>query len=547
MKNVYVLLLLNVWFISTEAQSFGWAKREGLWAYDYGYGSTTDNAGNLYVAGKYEENANFSNTILPCQGNHDIYLVKYSPAGAMQWVTTGGGTLGDYAEGVTTDGSSYVCIAGEIEGVNNPISFQNSNITLTTRAENDIFIAKYDLNGNLIWARQAGWYQNDKALAITHDNSGNIYISGFFNDTCMFGTNTFVYGSGANDIYLAKYDANGNFQWVRRAGGTGRDEAKGVVCDASGNVYICGMFENTAQFGNISVTSPGTYFDSFIAKYDANGNVQWVKTGSSPYDEVAWGITKDNAGRLYIAGEFNAYAVFDNIALTTAGWCDAFVACYDANGAIQWAKRAGGTMVDRARGIGTDGNNLYITGQFGSTASFGSSSVTAMDSSDIFIAKIDNAGNWQWSMSVGGSPDVYEPLGYESGNTICSDALGNVYASGALLDDGVFGSTTLTTYDRTDMFVAKIVQVGVGMPETDANATLQVYPNPSSGSVTVSIGEIQDQYAKVELFDCTGRSVMSRQVGEGPLQMDLGIYGKGIYMLQVSTGGSTMRERVIVQ
>ena len=74
MKKVYLLILLNLLFFSVSAQNFDWAKREGLWAYDYGYGIVNDNAGNVYVAGKYEENANFSGTVLSNAGNHDIYL-----------------------------------------------------------------------------------------------------------------------------------------------------------------------------------------------------------------------------------------------------------------------------------------------------------------------------------------------------------------------------------------------------------------------------------------------------------------------------------------
>src|ERR1051326_1602284 len=434
MRKVYLGMLLNVLFINLHAQTFDWAKREGLWAYDYGYGITNDNAGNVYVAGKYEENANFSNTILPCQGNHDIFLVKYDAGGSLQWVTTAGGSLGDYAEGVSCDGSNYVYIAGEIEGVNNPIYFQNSSVTLTAHALNDAFVAKYDLNGNLIWAQQAGWYQNDKALSVTHDNSGNVYICGFFNDTAKFGTNTFIYGYGGNDIYVAKYDANGNFQWVQKAGSPGRDEAKSIVCDASGNVYITGLFLGNCVFGNQTISAPNGYYDTFLAKYSPTGTLQWVKNAGGAYDDVGWSLTMDNSGKIYMGGEFNAYATFDNIALTTSGMADAFVACYDQSGNVLWAKGAGGTLLERARGIGCDGTNLYITGRFGGTAHFGSHTVTAADSSDIFIARLDNAGNFTWVMAVGGVADSTETLGYECGNAVCAQSNGAVYATGSLLD-----------------------------------------------------------------------------------------------------------------
>ena len=157
MRKVYLLLSLIVSIINVHAQNFDWAKKAGLWAYDYGYGITTDNTGNVYVAGKYEGNAIFSGTTLTNHGNHDIYLAQYSPIGALNWVRTAGGTLGDYAHAIACDGTNYVYIAGEIEGYGDPVIFNGTTTTLNCVGNNDVFFAKYDLNGNLQWAKQDGW------------------------------------------------------------------------------------------------------------------------------------------------------------------------------------------------------------------------------------------------------------------------------------------------------------------------------------------------------------------------------------------------------
>jgi|GEM_PF-1411717 len=456
MKKICVLVLLNSLFMNLQAQNFEWSKREGQGAYDYGKGIATDNSGNVYVAGKYEQNANFSGTILPCQGNHDIYVVKYDANGSLIWVRTAGGVSGDYAHALACDGS-YVYVAGEIEGFGNVIKFIGSPITLTSKGVNDAFLAKYDLDGSLIWAKEAGGFNNDEALGITYDNAGNVFICGFFNGTATFETTT-VNGHGANDIYVAKYDSNGQFQWVRTAGSVGRDEAKGIKCDASGNVYVCGTYKDGTVFGSQVLTSPNGYFNAFLAKYTPDGTLAWVKTAGGDYDDVAYSVAIDNSNKIYITGEFNSYAHFDGLAIATTGSADVFVACYDASGNIQWVKGAGGTLIDRARAIGCDGTNLYITGQFGLSANFDSSSVTGIDSSEIFIAKLNNAGVFQWAKSVGGPPDVYESLGYEAGDAICAEPGGNVYAAGALLNGGLFGSTSFNTYGRTDVFITKITQ-----------------------------------------------------------------------------------------
>ncbi|MGZ3920309.1 MAG: hypothetical protein ACXVC7_08460, partial [Bacteroidia bacterium] len=413
MKKVYLFTIMNLIIAYSQAQYFQWAKKEGLWAYDYGYGTGIDNSGNLYVAGKYEENAIFSGVTLPNGGNnnHDGFVAKYDPAGNLSWVRTYGGPLGDYNHAMYCDGTGAVLVTGEIEGFNDVITFPGSTTTLTTYGDNDILLAKYDLSGTLLWAKSEGWFRSEKGLAVTSDNIGNIYLAGYFTDTTKF-NGIQINGYGAEDIYIAKYDANGVFQWVKTAGSAGRDEAKSIRCDAAGNAYICGMYHNNANFSGTTLTCTASYFDAFVAKYDPNGNLLWVKNGGGAYDDVAWSLTLDNQGKIYVTGEFNAWATFGSTSFATTGNADVFVACYDASGNLQWATKAGGSLIDRARGIGTDGTNLFITGQFGSSANFGSNTINAADSSDIFIAAMDNTGNFLWASSVGGVADSLETLGY---------------------------------------------------------------------------------------------------------------------------------------
>jgi hypothetical protein len=554
MKKIYLLLPFVLLFIGANAQNFDWAKREGLWAYDYGYGVTHDNAGNVYVAGKYEEFANFSGTVLPCQNNHDIFLAKYSSSGTMDWVRTGGGPLGDYAQSVACDGSNYVYIAGEIEGDLSTIVFPGTSDTLKCIGANDIFIAKYDLSGNLKWAKQAGWWHNEKALGVTYDNDGNVYICGFYNDTTIFTSYpSFVLGHGANnDIYVAKYDKDGVFQWVRTAGSSGRDEAKSIKCDASGNVYICGMYSDGCDFGSQVLTTPltptGHYYNTFVAKYTSDGTLQWVKTAGGDYDDVAWSLAIDNSNKIFISGEFNASAYFGSTQLITSGNADIFVACYDASGNIQWVKKAGGTLIDRARGIGCDGTNIYITGQFGDTANFDSQQIIAADSSDIFMAKLDNSGNFMWAVAVGGAPDNFEPLGYESGNSICADGSGYVFATGSILDGGDFGSISLNSYSRTDVFVTRLSQVGSGINEIDDQAEVKIYPNPGTGNYTIEQDVFADQKIEINIFNSLGQLVDKKIVKSlSKLNINLSAQTQGIYFVEIkSENKKVVRKKIIL-
>ena len=114
------------------------------------------------------------------------------------------------------------------------------------------------------WVQTAGGIVNDLGYGIAVDASGNVYITGYFNDTATFGT-TSKTSAGSADIFVAKYSNAGSLQWVQTAGGTSYDLGNGITVDASSNVYITGYFNGTATFGATSKTSAGSA-DIFVAR-----------------------------------------------------------------------------------------------------------------------------------------------------------------------------------------------------------------------------------------------------------------------------------------
>ncbi|MDQ3046937.1 MAG: T9SS type A sorting domain-containing protein [Bacteroidota bacterium] len=549
MKKIYLLLVLNGLFINLNSQSFDWSKREGLWAYDYGYGVVTDNTGNVYVAGKYEENSIFSGTTISNAGNHDSFLAKYTSSGALTWIRTAGGSLGDYAHAIATDGTSAIYVAGEIEGYGTLISFPPSAITMNCVGDNDAFVAKYDMSGNVVWAIREGGVYSEKALAVACDNLGNVYTTGYFTTSTVFDGTAYT-SAGGRDFYLAKFSPLGSLVWFKKAGSAGREEGLALKCDPAGNVYVCGMHSDGALFESTTLASPLGYYDMFVAKYASDGSLIWIKSQGSDYDDVAWGITMDNAGKIYVTGEYNAYATFDSYNITTTGEAEIFVSCYDSSGTTLWVSSAGGNWYDRARGIGTDGTDIYITGQFANTATFGTHVITAADSSDVYMAKISNTGTFLWAMSISGVADSVETLGYESGNGICADASGTVYATGAVLDGGVFGSTTYGEYARTDIFVAKILQGSVGTESINASTQglINIYPNPGNGSLTIDLTKLNSERANVCIFNCMGQlvSTVDQQNGK-TVSLDISGEQKGIYLIEIRSEENIYREKVIIQ
>lgn len=455
MRSGYRILTV-VFFLainSMSAQSFQWAKRAGLYAFDLGYGVGTDNAGNVYISGKYEMRANFGGTTVNCAGNHDIYIAKYSPSGAFLWVRTAGGSIGDYAHAIAVDGAGNSYITGEFE-----TTTRFGSVTMTTSGSNDVFLAKYDTNGNLIWAKKlGGGGGSDKGLGVSI-SGGSVYVTGNFQGGANFG-GTQLSVSGAHDIFIVKCTTGGVIQWAKKAGGSGEDEGFAVSNDPAGNVYVTGYFTGTANFNGTSVSSNGGT-DIFIAKYTPSGGLVWVKKIGGSANDAGNAIKVDNSGRVFLTGGFRNTTLFGSISLRTPnGNSDVFIACLDSSGNVNWAKKAGGINNDSGRGIAVDGNsNTFITGNCGQIATFGSTIITGADITEIFFASYDVSGNFRWVLKAGGVVDVSDPDRFiEMGLSIATDPSGNVLASGAYRSSSTFGGTTLSPFStHTDVYVTKI-------------------------------------------------------------------------------------------
>ncbi len=131
------------------------------------------------------------------------------------------------------------------------------------------------------WGRTYGGSSSDFANALTSDAFGNVYTVSYTLSTNITIASQTYTTFGGGDIFIVKYRSNGQFAWAKRLGGTGNDFAESLVCDLSGNLYMCGYFDNTIVFGNDTLTSAGGS-DIFLAKFDSTGLSLWAKgMGSS--------------------------------------------------------------------------------------------------------------------------------------------------------------------------------------------------------------------------------------------------------------------------
>lgn len=425
-----------------------WAQIAGGTSYDEGHSISTDTSGNTYVTGYFMGVAHFGSTILSSSGYEDIFVAKIDNNGNWLWAKRAGGYYSDCGTSISTDaaGNSYITGDFNIRAI-----FGNTSLSSSGSTYPDIFIAKLDTNGNWLWAKKAGGYYYDKSYAISSDPSGNCFISGYFSGTAVFGTE-YLYSNGSSDIYIAKMNTNGDWLWVKQAGGVYDDSGFGIYADEFSNCYVTGHYSLSVNFGDTNLSTGGSS-DIFITKLDSNGNWLWAQTAGIISYTYGLDIHIDANANSYVTGRFYDLVNFGNVSIESAGGGDIFVAKLDSNGNWLWAKQAGGDGFDTAYGISTDANgSCYITGEFSGSANFGSTTLTSEGISDIFVARLDTAGNWLWAKKSGSINDDY-------GNDISIDANGNAFVTGYFYGNISFDNSTYSSNGSADIFISKISSI----------------------------------------------------------------------------------------
>ncbi|MCB4792090.1 MAG: carboxypeptidase regulatory-like domain-containing protein [Elusimicrobia bacterium] len=248
----------------------------------------------------------------------------------------------------------------------------------------DVFLKKYDTEGNKLWSKLLGTTANDIGFSLAVNNTGNIYIAGNTEGTYELNTS-----SGSGDIFIAKYDSSGNNEWVRQKGSSNIDYANGIAIDSNNNLYVTG-YTNGSMDG---IKNTGGK-DIFLIKYDNSGNRKWTKLLGSTLDDIGQCLTIDRYNNIYIAGctEGNLNGNLN------AGGKDIFVAKYDVSGNMVWCKQFGSQVEDICSKVKVDGaGNVYL---LGTTAGLfdGNKNYGAID---ILLIKIDPSGSKFWSKQFG--------------------------------------------------------------------------------------------------------------------------------------------------
>lgn len=256
--------------------------------------------GGWIVGGSFSKTAAFGSTELTSKGQTDAMLIKLGASGDLEWVKTFGGRYMDRIRQVRADGQGNLYVLGEFKDVSDWGG--GKPLTAAGGADFDIVLAKYDLNGDPKWAQRFGDQFDEMGGGLTVDPAGNVAITGAFRRHISFGAGDDHMSLGEADIFVARFDPQGKLAWARTYGAERDDAGMGIASDAAGNTILTGWFVNAVDFGLGPRNSVNRNRDVFALKLDAQGTLSWLHTfGDKDHDQGS-AIAVDDKGVATLIG-----------------------------------------------------------------------------------------------------------------------------------------------------------------------------------------------------------------------------------------------------
>ena len=365
-------------------------------------------------------------------------------------VQTAGGTRPNSGNAVAVDaaGNTYVAGSFGFDQFGGTLNLTTTN--LVSAGDSDGFVAKFNSQGECLWARQIAGLQKDDAYDVVVRSDGSILITGEFLGTNSIGNTTLI-SHGGFDIFLAAFNSAGDLLWARAIGGTLDDFAIALAPAASGSAIFTGSFAGDINLGGgISFSSPDD--DALLIKLDASGAVQWARSAGGPGFQLGSDVKVDAQSDIYWAGEFETNIMFGATGLTSPG-LNVFLAKYNSAGTRLSVRKLGeGEAADLPRiALGPDGRVLCTAVYFGDYAVASRTLPTGRD--DVLLASFDSTDALQWVNTFGGPElDVCTDL--------MVDAYGACYLAGHFRGTMTVGNTNLASAGSTDIFMVRCSPYG---------------------------------------------------------------------------------------
>ena len=388
--------------LAVHAQQWNWAVSAGDGSnVDQCYGIATDSQGNAYWVGSVRGTSQFGCGTITTGSNTAGVLAKYDAAGNCQWVRSVLVTFDDaLTYGIAIDAEDRVYITGSYNG---NADFGNG-ITLGSYTGDDIFLARYDVSGNCLWARRAGSSSNDEARGVAVSSSGDVFITGSVGGSTVRFDPVLITNNNQRQIFVARYDSTGTVQWAKIGTGLGQSKSARAISVANDRLFITGQLSfSISEFDGLPISTTSNSGKAYVLACDLDGNAIWANSYGSG-DHEGMGISADTLGNVFMVGRmWGSMFLPDDTLVSVSSNDDFMILKFDVEGNYQWGRSTGSAQRDLSWSTATDGHgNAYVAVQFLATVDFFGTSLSSTGGEDIAILKMDGDGEVVWAKKAGG-------------------------------------------------------------------------------------------------------------------------------------------------
>lgn len=552
----------------TKFDRFGaqrWVKSFGSAEYDEGSPMLAcDSVGNVYVAGGFAGVAHFDDkTLESSSSQYDTYLAKLNgQTGDIIWLQRGGGSRNDEPLGLAaTANGDRIYMVGTFQG------FGQWGLTRLEGPNDkmDFFMLAYGSDGNVLWGKRAGYTEDDRYITCAADRSGNLLITGALNRSMSFGeVSISADGEFEPDLFLGRFGKDGQLQFLRRYGGIESEIGLGVAADAKNNIYVCGTFRGETNIEGNAFFSNGAA-DGFVMRLRSNGDYDWFRSIGGRYDDAIASVAVDAANIPYVCGYYNGTVDFTGTMVEGEAQTDIFVAalecgpntalrpaldslfiCLGADSllrapsiypAYQWTVdgvvSSVTTSVFDLSGLAEGTHTLKVRITDDSDCSLDSRTVTV-----VVTAGMEKPVVSREDATLRSS--ITDGLRYEwfrNGNRI-----GATGADCPIQGDGSYyvrvtdSSGCVRKSDPLQVGPASSISV------TDATNGVRLYPNPTSGDITLE-GLLPG--ARILIVDALGRTLRNETATTDAHTIGMGEYTNGLYTVLIQNGPTSIMRPVL--
>lgn len=498
-------------------------------------------------------------------GNADGALIKLSPVdGSIQWIKQFGGAADEVLIDTAQDNNNNYYLTGYFMGAGayaldaDPGPGVYPLSVTSTLANRDIFIIKLDAAGDFVWAKQMSTptgAANDDVSSIEVDDNGNIYLAGSYVYVDFDpGAGTEIHtATGNSDAFIVKLDTDGNFIWVKTLDGTSNKKIMNMDLDAAGNVYVTGRFQGTIDLDpdavNTDIKTTAGNYDTFVAKYDANGNYIWgVNYGSTSSDTPEKILV--NGSDLYVGGGFNGTVDLDpsstgTNSFTSAGGQDAYISKFTTDGNYVTSFVIPGTTsnLDTVKDIVIGANNtLILSGLFQNITIGGNNYAASATNADAFFLKLDSNLNFSNIYLIQGSGAQSNPFI----QTLGTDRFIGVGSSRgvATYDYANPSSTDGNAVPQSYVYITQFdFEANLDTNSFEALNDFTIYPNPAQSILNIG-SEVK--IVELHIYNLEGRRVYS-QVKSEITTANISMLQAGTYILQVKDENGNISTKKIIK